>query len=415
MRSILAVFCLKHDSTLKVVAWLLILSSVTGGILLPQPFYYISLGVLGIMILSKGHLVLSNLLVPFLLIVCLLSLIINNPPSFYHAWSRLGVYTLVVLVVGPMLYSKSAVSMRFRLVFYFLSIGAVLSVGSFFAYFLGINLFVREGELLEIGAGRFSGLMNHSMVLGPMSALSAILLFSMTLNFNKLENQSNRKRIILIVMMAFCCGACLLAASRISIVGLIVGLIMVVFVTNQGRIAKSIKILTIVVILVGASYPLWGDLTAFIIQKNQGNIGIGGNVFSSREDKFAARIYEFKSSPIIGIGFCVADPQFSGVNESNGRVEPSSSWLAVASMTGILGLLFFLPLCFVAAIKVWRIRDPLLSSILAGSLFFIFVHMIAEGYIYAPKNCLSMLFWAILGSIYGITTYEKSGGTFKLE
>lgn len=410
MASLLSVFNLRRDFALKVIAWLLVLSSITGGILLPQSFYFFALGLLGILIVSRGQLRFSNAWIILLLLACLLSIVVNRPPSYFNAWGRYIVYLLVVAVVSPMLFSESALKMRFKVLQYFTYIGVILSIGSFFAYFFGINLFERQGELLEIGAGTFSGLMNHSMVLGPISALSAILLFSYTLSYR--HSMKRGKRVLMITMMALCCGACLLAASRIALSGLVVGLLVVVIASFRETPSKAFRIVFFVIIIGVATYPIWGKLTTYVIEKQEGNYD-RGSAFFSREDKFEARIYEFKSSPIFGIGFCVADPQFSGVNATNGRVEPGSSWLAVASMTGILGLLAFLPLCIIASIKVWRIRDPLVRSLLAGMLFFFYIHMIAEGYIYAPKSCFSLLFWLILASIFGFSILEKRDKTFR--
>jgi len=412
MKFLLSVFDFFHDSTLKLIAWLLVLSSITGGILLPQPFYFSAVGLLGIMLLFKERVCFSNLFVLLLLFVCMLSLIFNQPPAYFRAWSRLGAYSLILLVISPMLFSERALILRFKLLFYFLYLSIILSVGSFFAYFLNINLFERQGEILEIGAGTFSGLMNHSMVLGPISALSAILLFSLLI-IPKGIKKKPLKTIGLIAMLLFCCGACLLAASRIALVGLVVGILVTILMAYRKRLSKAFGIVFLILFIGGITYPVWGKLTTFILQKQEGNVD-RGSVIYSREEKFSARLYEFKSSPIIGIGFCVADPRFTGVNKSNGRVEPGSSWLAIASMTGILGLMVFLPLCIIAAIKVWRIRDPLVSSILSGMLFFFFVHMIAEGYIYAPKSYLSLLFWLIVSSIYGISIVEKKGKVFKI-
>lgn len=412
MNSIISVFDFRRDALLKIVAWLLVFSSITGGILLSQPFYFFAVGLLGVLIFAKGGVRFSNVGVLLLLIACVISLIVNHPPSFFKAWNRLGVYTLILVVVSPLFYSDYAVSLRLKVLLYFLYIGVILSVGSFFAYFLGINLFERQGEMLEIGAGTFSGLMNHSMALGPISALSAILLFAFIVIPNGKAKKPSRKA-VLISLFVFCCGACLLAASRIALVGLVLGVLVVLFVSSRDNLAKAFRMIILVLFIAGVTYPVWGRFTAFVIQKQEGNTA-QGSIFYSREDKFAARIYEFRSSPIVGIGYCVADPDFTGVNVTNGRVEPGSSWLAIASMTGILGLLAFLPLCFAALIKVWKIRDTLVCGILAGMLLFFFVHMIAEGYIYAPKSCFSLLFWLIISSIYGITIFEEKGYLFKI-
>lgn len=396
MDGILSVFIPRKDIASKIAAWLLVLSSITGGILLSQPFYYLALAILGVRILMKGHVRLSNVYVLLLLVVCALSLILNNPPSFFRAWERLGVYTLVLFVASPMLSSREASIERYKVLKYFIYIGIILSVGSFFSYFLGINLFVREGIELDIGAGTFSGLMNHSMVLGPVSALSAILLFSRIVNLREVRNK--KKVISNSVLFILCCGSCLLSASRGAIGCLVVGCIYVLFSFYRERLSKVVGVLLVVVGIAAATFPIWGGLTSFVMQKQQGNIENGSLIFS-RENKIEARIYEFKSSPIYGIGFCVLDPQFTGVSKETGRIEPGSSWLAVASMTGILGLLCFIPICLISLKKVWRMQDRFLSCMLGGMLLFFLIHMSVEGYIFAPKSFLSLLFWLIVASI----------------
>lgn len=406
MNSILSVLNLKEDSIIKIGAWLIAISSITGGILLPQQFYFAALALIGIIIFSRGGWHVSNIWVLLFLLVCILSLVVNNPPSFFRAWNRLGVYSLVLLVVSPLFDSLVATRVRYRLFIYFIYIGVILSVGSFFAFFLGINLFERNGEYLEIGAGTFSGLMNHSMVLGPISALSAICVFVKVLNPGNLE-LSTRKKHLLIAVMVCCCGACLLAASRSALGGLMVGLTLVLVRTYKHRISRTMGTIAVIAILGGATFPIWGGLLTFVNQKQTSNVESGG-AFFSREERFSARIYEFKSSPIIGIGFSTADTQFLGVDMETGRVEPGSSWLAILSMTGILGLLCFLPICFGAVKRVWKIRDPFVSCLLCSFLSFFFIHMIAEGYIFAPKSCFILLLWLIFSCINGIATIEKN-------
>ena len=137
--------------------------------------------------------------------------------------------------------------------------------------------------------------------------------------------------------------------------------------------------------------------------------------FYSREIKFTARILEFKSSPIIGIGYNVINPQYDFVEESTGQIEPGSSWLAVASMTGVIGLFVFLGICSRGLKRAWRIKSPFVSSLLGGMLVFFFIHMIAEGYIFAPGSFLALLFWLIIAVVDGVFDIDKkTNGAYEL-
>ncbi len=400
MKEVLSVLIPSKDLVYKVIAWMLALSSITGGILLPQPVYYLALAILAYRILAYGRLRLSNIYVALLLFVCLLSLSLNTPPPFLRAWQRFGVYSLVLLVASPMMSSAFASSERYKVLVYFIDICIILSVGSFFAYFLGINLFIRDSVVLDIGAGTFSGLTNHSMVLGPISALSAVYLFSLLLKtYGSRESRRGLSRYLLLLSLLLCVGSCLLSASRAAIGSLLIGCIYVLFRVYRSRISKVIGVLFVTVTIAVVTYPMWKGLTTYVMQKNQKNIE-NGSLLYSRQTRIEGRIAEFKSSPIYGVGYCVVDPRHAGVDIRTGQIEPGSSWLAIASMTGILGLSCFVIICSIGLRKVWRIRDVFKSSVLGGMFCFFLVHMFAEGYIFAPKSFLSLLFWLILASIY---------------
>lgn len=399
MNGVLSIFIPSKDFVYKIIAWMLALSSITGGVLLPQPVYYFALAILGFRLIAFGRLRFSNVFVLLLLFVCVLSLSLNSPPPFFRAWQRLGVYSLVLIVASPMLSSTFASAERYKVLMYFIYICVVLSVGSFFAYYLGINLFIRNNVVLDIGVGTFAGLTNHSMVLGPISALSAVYLFAKLLE-TKDSTDSRRGSRIIIIILAFllCIGSCLLSASRAALGSLFVGCVFVLSRVYRARITRMLGVLFVAIVVATATYPLWESLASYVAQKNQGNIE-NGSILYSRETRIEGRVAEFMSSPIYGVGYCVMDPQHAGVDIVTGQIEPGSSWLAIASMTGILGLLCFIPICLIGLRKVWKIPDPFKSSVLGGMLAFFLVHMFAEGYIFAPKSFLSLLFWLILASI----------------
>ena len=384
-----------HPKLLPIVVSLLIVfSSITGFYRINDYYYFIALAIsgLGIYLFRKFGSVDRDILL--LIIVCIISLLINNPPFYFRAWQRLGAYTLMLFVISPLVCSYYSTQYRKALFNSFWMFCTLLSIGSFISYFLGINFFVRLGEELEIGVGTFSGLMSHSMILGPIAGMATIF------TFIHVVTSRSKIRLLYSVAAILCLGACLLSASRAAVGSTLAGCIFSLFIIYRKRLTKLYSIILVVVTIGCATFPIWGGITDLVIQKQERNESMG-SAFFSRERKFAARLSEFKSSPIIGIGFCTIDPEYDGVDRSNGQIEPGSSWLAVASMTGTIGFIFFLLIYVKSFLRVTKLKDVYWKGVLCGMLVFFFFHMIVEGYIFAPRSVLSLLFWLIVAIIEG--------------
>ena len=328
-------------------------------------------------------------LIALFLIFCALSVIVNQPPSYFRAWGRLAGFAMVVLIMSPMITSIKMSLLRHNLLFIILWICAILSVGSFFCYFLGINFFIMNEEVLAIRVGSFAGLFKHSMVLGPIAGLSSIFLYTLYLDEKKLWA----------LFLAICCvGSTFLSASRAAVAGCLVGIIVSYIRFYRGQISKGVFVGLFISIVLVASFPLWGGVTDFVMAKQAGNVAAGGT-FSSRESIWDARIAEIKENPIFGIGFSCVDERYSYVDKSKGTIEPGSSWLAIFSMTGFFGFLTFLLVFCLAMRSAWSIPSKK-SYFLSGCLSFYAVHLIFEGYLLAVGNFIGMLFWLFLGQVW---------------
>ena len=191
----------------------------------------------------------------------------------------------------------------------------------------------------------------------------------------------------------------MLASSRIAVGAAIVGCVFVLFRRYQANLTKFSIVLLLIVAIGGITFPIWGGLTDFLVEKQEGNMEMGGSMMYSRERKINARIAEFKSSPIVGIGFATVDPALDVVNWEKGYVEPGTSWLAVLSMTGLLGFSAFLMICFLTFKKVISQEDMFFECALGGMYVYYLIHLVAEGYIMAPRSFLNMLFWLVVGAI----------------
>lgn len=397
----------KKDFWPIAVALMILFSSITGFFQLNQLFYYVAIATCGIIILNKGGVRLGNVSVLLLILACIISLLFNNVPSFFRAWQRLGIYIFILFIMSPLLISKGSVIFKSKLFIYIWLISSILSIGSFFCYYLGINFFILNGTELELGVGTFGGLMNHSMVLGPSSALSTIFLFVLAF-----LNKTKVKRYYIIAAI-LCLGACFLSASRAAVGASVVGCLFAVASISKNNLSRTFKVLFVIVGIAAITFPIWGGVTDLVMQKQEMNKEMGGTL-ASREKKYAARIEEFKSSPILGIGYCTVNPKLDNVNRENGQIEPGSSWLAIASMTGVFGLLVMIPLCISSLKKARRIKDDFWRGALSGMMVFFILHMAVEGYIFAPKSYLSLIFWLLISIIDGKSYYERSYKVYRV-
>ena len=125
-----------------------------------------------------------------------------------------------------------------------------------------------------------------------------------------------------------------------------------------------------------------------------------GLTSNSRNTLWDERIYEFKTSPIFGIGFASSLDKSSILIKESGSLEPGSSWLAILAMTGILGFLSFSLLMLETVMKVlknFHKNRSMQYSVYFGTLIFFSISFFAEGYVFAAGSPLALIFWMTLG------------------
>lgn len=322
----------------------------------------------------------------FFILYLFSNLLITQPNIVFHTEERLFLFVIVFLVTYVLRGSYPAL-FRLRALKVLLCISVVFSVLSFFAFFLGINMMVIDNVLLENyldSPGWFSGFYKHSIVLGILSGLSACYLFCLMLLKHKY---------IYMVLLIPCLGSVLFAASRTAFVALLISLVFLTYKIIENK-KKLIKFLLIAASVLVTAYPLWGGTLDRMATK-QGQFKEQGQ-FGTRTEKWEGRIREFESNPVFGIGFSVVSFDSGDVDVSTGVIEPGSSWLAVASMTGILGAIFVISFFVHSFVISNRSSDP--NAILVVSLLlFMAIDMVSEGYIFAAGSPLCFLLWLICG------------------
>lgn len=318
-------------------------------------------------------------------IYLVINLLITKPLPLFRSWERLGLFVGLLVCMAPVIENKNSRFFRFYCFKYFMMLAVLLALVSLACYFMGVN-YTRNAYNSDISvAGTFGGLFWTSMVLGPISAIATCFSFWCFMV---------TKRKLWLIVAILCMGANLFSASRSSVFGCVVGCAAIIYFGNKRR-AKSLKQLFIVAILACLSFPLWEDATSGISQKNESNEVLGQ--YGTRTQKFEARMSEFDSSPIFGVGFASVNPKGKDIyNKYTGVVEPGSSWLGVASMTGIIGLLFMIAIYIKAFRSAVRSQSPY-GNLLVGLIFYSAFHQLFEGYVLAAGSVLCLIFWLTIG------------------
>ena len=392
----------------KIFIYIIAIAAVIQGVSflppIPQVFYYLIMG-LGLFFIIAQKPNKYSFLVFLFITASAVSLIVNDIPSIFKADERFLIFIIISTVVGPLLNSTRIYFYRIQIFIIINRILILFSALSFITYILGIS-FPRSGT------GPNSGLFDHSLMLGPLAAVSILLLSYIVIDFKNLKFHTKYKKYIyLLIILALL--ALLVSSSRTSIIGLIAALLFFIFKVNKNKTGKFISTIVKILLIVVISSPIWLSYTDGIRSKMEFSEA-EDDLTASRSQHWDARVYEFNSSPIFGIGFATGDinsPLAVGINENTGGLEPGSSWMALLAMTGIFGFGVIAFLFIYLFLFLWRDnRNLTQSGILGGLLIFFSLHMGAEGYILAAGSFLFFYVWLLLGIIQGYKNY----GTLKL-
>ena len=333
----------------------------------------------------------------FFLFGCAIGTMISQPLPLFRSWERFGLFCILIIATLPVFGSVKFFRFRKQVLCYALIFCTIVGASSLICYLLGINYMSRGGEIISIEhVGGFGGLCNHSMTLGPIAAIGSIYALNMMY-------ANNLKKIIRILcftisMMCLCCV--MISGSRSSFLAMLVGIIYVLSYKHSKRFVSIVKIISVIVFLTVAAYPIYAPFMQRVIEKQIINNKMG-SVAASRSDRWEHRLVEFYENPISGVGFASIAPKYNKEYvPKTGTVESGSSWLAVVSMTGLLGAIPFCCLLVKAIMKIrYGLKKRDQDALLISSILVIFaVHFCAEGYIFGVGAFQCFLFWLTLGN-----------------
>lgn len=326
-----------------------------------------------------------------LIMACCVSIVFGNPPPFFKSWMRLGLFCIVLFITTPLISSPATELFRVRLFNWVSLICVFVGVGSFFAYFLGINYMISYfGPATVALGGGFGGLTIHSMLLGPLAALGMLRCAYIAIQ----RYACGIKLSYYLYASLFACFASVLMASSRGAAGAaLVAVCVLIYEKLRHKMGKLIKIVLCLICLAVPLAPAVEHFSSGLVAKQEGNMKSGGT-FNSREALWNARLDEFKESPIYGVGFSAQRIITSEATMRTGVIEPGSSYGAVFAMTGMLGGCVFLFIFVSSLIK--KKRQPM--SLPQIYLIFFSIHLVIEGYVFAGGSPLCFIFWLCIGA-----------------
>ena len=327
---------------------------------------------------------LDRMMMVFLLYIPL-NLIIVNPDAVFQPWLRYGLFVCLLFVVSPLVQSKWLRDNRLYILNITMWACVILGVGSFFAFFLGINFMIIPEEYEAFAdfnaVGMFAGLTNHSMMLGPIAGIGACFMASKAVD---------TKKKIYWILVALALGAVLFSASRSAFAAAIAGVTMTLY-KQSGSTSRFVGIGVTVILLLSMTFTLWSGALTGVLEKNRGT----SLNFDSRSGLWDKSLNEFESNPLFGVGFCSSSDVSLGLS-SSGNIESGSSWLNVLSMLGLVGGVFVTIIMLKALYSAYKRNDEY-GALLFGVLVLFYIHMMAEGYIFAGGSFLAFVLWLIVG------------------
>ena len=295
---------------------------------------------------------------------------------------------LLVLVAGPVLLGHKARQLRNGAWTTTLMLMIAIGVGSCLWWGL---------RLSAMGVGLFCGVMAYANTLGPMSGLGVVIAASKAITSKK------RAKLMWSAAAAACMVPCIASTSRVSLIALAVGLV-VVLLMEWRRFGLGL----LVILPLGAAVAFGGYYTILKTERFSETIAMleEKGLENSREMLWHARLKEFKEHPNWGVGIGLAEgAELEGRSaDETGKitVEPGSSYLGLLSMTGLSGAAGMgILLLWVTGQWLGRFRflPPGQASQMMGIGAFMAVNGLAEGWIIAVGSPLCLIFWLWLGHL----------------
>lgn len=370
---------------------------------MPKFLYYIGLALLGFKMTRMGVEQNKNsfLFVLFILLI-VASSVINMMLDL-----RLVLFAFILILTCPIytslkwhLYKKEIIKNLFVGF-----IGVVLI--NLYAKIIGFNLRAMMLQWENLTDKQFSGFCNQPMWLAAAAAVSAI--YCAYLVF--VQTEKTRLQLYLYIVLLLCSiYVTMISGSRSAFLAAMGATCIVLYLLVKNKLRLIKYIVSAVVVAVVLS-PIFLDRKTFgaMMAKQEYQEMVGE---TSRDKIWSDRMAEFKSSPLVGVGF---GAHGVGDDKEVSTVETGGGWISILAQTGIIGLVLAMCIIFKAFTPIRKIRQDNSMMVIYAAYFFFIVHSIVEGYMFQGGWYLCFIFWLVIGLLIENKQYGEIIEQLKLE
>ena len=296
--------------------------------------------------------------------------------------------------------SEEYYQFKVRFMYVSLTAYAFTSVINFYAKHVGVNFY--EGVLIDMwgsSTGEFSGYTCHPMWLSAACGIGTIFFFYAMIVLYK-RGKKLATYLLGVVSLASIWTAMQGGSRSASGIAVLCCLFLLLNAFDNARQRRKILF---PIILVGLMTIPTMVLDNVQFARKTGGIALrDATGQTSRSLLWAARIKEFSSSPIIGVGLGNIKVQPLGNEHST---ETGSGWLTALAQTGLVGFLLVCVLIYKAKLPKDSLQTDSVAALMQAVMLFLVLHSIFESYMVQVGWYLCFVFWLLVGILDDYKTY----------
>lgn len=300
---------------------------------------------------------------------------------------RLVIFSVVLFIAAPRLSIRWHIY-KMKLLYCIFSGFGFATLANLYAHYAGINHKSIDDYGVALGrVAEFSGFCSHPMWTSCAAAFSTMFFVSMAF-----RNATKNKlfKLVYFFMILVSLYITMISASRSAFFLSLACSLLIIWMQSEKIVFVRNLILVGMVAVIFAPF-LMKNSQAMMNKKNGLEITTEN---TSRDELWSQRMEEFKSSPILGIGFAahgVGDKKTVGRNESGG------GFISVLAQAGIIGIVFILVIWVSAFVLPKAVGADYNTILLYASFVFMSIHSILEGYMFQAGWYLCLIIWLTIG------------------